>query len=155
MTEKEALAARITDLENELRLLRLQQQKYEEAKDERSEENDPPRSLPLELDEYIRYGRQMILPQIGLPGQLALKRSSVLVIGSGGLGCPVLLYLAAAGVGIQSSVQTFDAGKIGIADHDRVDLSNLHRQILHKASSVGHKKTQSAEIALKEFSSLL
>ncbi|KAG0654606.1 Urmylation protein [Rhodotorula mucilaginosa] len=92
------------------------------------------RDWPLDLREYMRYGRQMILPQIG---QLKLKHAHVLVVGAGGLGCPVLLYLAAAGV-----------GQITIMDHDTVELSNLHRQVLHTEDRVGMSKAESAKQAL-------
>ncbi|KAH7341869.1 hypothetical protein B0J17DRAFT_567982 [Rhizoctonia solani] len=91
----------------------------------------------LRLDEYIRYGRQMILPGFGLPSQLALRNSSILVLGAGGLGCPALMYLAAAGV-----------GKITIVDHDSVEVSNLHRQVLHGIDMVGKPKVESARQAL-------
>ncbi|GAA5914514.1 hypothetical protein JCM8208_005376 [Rhodotorula glutinis] len=98
--------------------------------------------LPLSLREYKRYGRQMMLSQVGLPGQLKLKRARVLVVGAGGLGCPVLLYLAAAGV-----------GDITILDHDTVELSNLHRQVLHTEVRVGMSKAHSARLALQALNS--
>ncbi|KAK4689810.1 hypothetical protein P7C73_g288, partial [Tremellales sp. Uapishka_1] len=101
-----------------------------------SSQTAPARSLTLE--EYERYGRQMIMPGFGLPGQLRLKHVRVAVIGAGGLGCPVLQYLAGAGV-----------GTIGIFDHDDVGLSNLHRQILHTTDRVGMKKVDSACISLR------
>ncbi len=84
-------------------------------------------------DEVQRYARHIILPGIGGEGQRKLVQSSVLVIGAGGLGSPVALYLAAAGV-----------GKLGILDFDRVDLSNLQRQLLHETSDVGRPKVESA-----------
>ena len=86
-----------------------------------------------------RYSRHLLLSEIGLEGQQKLKDSSVLVVGAGGLGSPVLMYLASAGI-----------GKIGIADFDRVDESNLHRQIIHKSSSVGKLKSESARDTILE-----
>jgi adenylyltransferase/sulfurtransferase len=146
-TEDESLSRRILELENELEVLRYQ---LKEKSRNQVEHND---KLPLELEEYVRYGRQMILPQVGLPGQLALKRSSVLVVGAGGLGCPVLLYLVAAGVGIHPHLESSltAIGTVGIADTDRVDTSNLHRQILHRTNSVGELKVLSAQRALKQY----
>src|SRR5947208_3671593 len=84
-------------------------------------------------DELLRYSRQINLTQVGEEGQCRLKQARVLCIGAGGLGSPASLYLAAAGV-----------GTIGIIDQDTVDLSNLHRQILHGTSDVGREKTDSA-----------
>lgn len=87
----------------------------------------------LRDDERQRYGRHIIIPEIGEEGQARLKASSVLVVGTGGLGSPALLYLAAAGV-----------GRLGLVDADRVDLSNLQRQTLHATCDVGREKTRSA-----------
>ncbi len=86
-----------------------------------------------------RYQRQLILDGFGQPAQVKLANAKVLVIGAGGLGCPALLYLAAAGVGI-----------IGIADHDTIDLSNLHRQVLYGNADVGKSKTLVAQERLSE-----
>ncbi|MDR0407669.1 MAG: molybdopterin-synthase adenylyltransferase MoeB [Campylobacteraceae bacterium] len=88
-------------------------------------------------DEMTRYSRHIILPNVGVEGQKKLKKSKVLIIGSGALGSPVGLYLAAAGV-----------GNIGIVDFDKVDISNLQRQIIHKTKNVGKKKTISAKEAI-------
>lgn len=87
---------------------------------------------------FDRYQRQIILPQVGTRGQYALLQASVLVIGAGGLGCPVLQYLAAAGV-----------GTLGIADHDVVSLHNLHRQVLYTMQDVGKPKAATAAERLK------
>ena len=91
-----------------------------------------------EANRAARYHRQMILPEVGEAGQDRLRRAKVLVIGLGGLGSPVSLYLAAAGV-----------GTLGLADHDTVDLSNLHPQILHPTGAIGQMKTASAQEALE------
>ncbi|KAI0035506.1 hypothetical protein K488DRAFT_82949 [Vararia minispora EC-137] len=104
--------------------------------------DQPPRLA--HLDDYERYGRQMIIEPFGLQGQLRLQNASVLVVGAGGLGCPALQYLAAAGV-----------GKITIVDHDTVDLSNLQRQILHTEARIGTNKAESATIALRQLNSLI
>ncbi|MQA36682.1 molybdopterin-synthase adenylyltransferase MoeB [Rugamonas aquatica] len=95
--------------------------------------------LALDQSEMTRYSRHVLLPEIGLRGQQRLKAAKVLVIGAGGLGSPALLYLAAAGVGV-----------LGIADFDRVDVSNLQRQIIHRVSSVGEAKTVSAQRAIRD-----
>jgi sulfur-carrier protein adenylyltransferase/sulfurtransferase len=96
-----------------------------------------PQAPLLNDTQMERYGRQVILEEMGLEGQAKLLRSKVLVIGAGGLGSPVALYLAAAGV-----------GTLGIVDGDRVDLSNLHRQILHPTPALGQAKTESARRTL-------
>ncbi len=87
----------------------------------------------LSKDERLRYSRHLILPEVGSEGQLRLKGGKVLVIGAGGLGAPAILYLAAAGV-----------GTIGIADFDRVDLSNLQRQVIYTTADVGESKVRTA-----------
>jgi adenylyltransferase/sulfurtransferase len=93
------------------------------------------RELPaLTAQEYQRYSRHLILPEVGLEGQRKLKAARVLCVGAGGLGSPVALYLTAAGV-----------GTIGIVDFDAVDLSNLQRQVLHGTPDVGRSKLQSAK----------
>lgn len=97
-------------------------------------------NIEFNTDELSRYSRHFILPNVGMDGQKKLKQSRVLVIGAGGLGSPVALYLAAAGV-----------GTIGIVDHDAVELSNLQRQILHSSKSVGISKLESARTRLNEF----
>ena len=94
---------------------------------------------PLSDMERSRYARHLTLPEVGVEGQLRLKASRVLCIGAGGLGSPVMTYLAAAGV-----------GEIGVVDDDRVDFSNLPRQILHGTSDVGRLKTESAASRLAE-----
>jgi molybdopterin/thiamine biosynthesis adenylyltransferase/rhodanese-related sulfurtransferase len=93
----------------------------------------------LSDEERCRYARHLTLPEVGLEGQRRLRASRVLCIGAGGLGSPVMTYLAAAGV-----------GEIGIVDDDRVDFSNLQRQILHGTSDVGRLKTESAAGRLAE-----
>ncbi|HET7313830.1 molybdopterin-synthase adenylyltransferase MoeB [Salinisphaera sp.] len=91
----------------------------------------------LDAGERARYARQLTLPEIGDAGQTRLRDARVLVIGAGGLGSPAALYLAAAGV-----------GHLAIVDHDTVDRSNLHRQILHRDASVGQPKVRSAQATL-------
>ena len=92
-------------------------------------------ALPnLSREEILRYSRHLLIPEIGLEGQRRLKAAAVLVIGTGGLGSPVALYLAAAGV-----------GNIGLVDFDVVDVSNLQRQVIHGTSSLGELKVESAQ----------
>lgn len=95
--------------------------------------------IQLTKEEYERYSRHLILPEVGLEGQKRLKAASVLCIGTGGLGSPLLLYLAAAGV-----------GRIGIVDFDIVDHSNLQRQVIHGTSWVGKPKIESAKNRILE-----
>jgi molybdopterin/thiamine biosynthesis adenylyltransferase len=93
---------------------------------------------PLSSEEVQRYARHIILPEIGGTGQQALKAARVLVIGAGGLGAPVLQYLAAAGV-----------GTLGIVDDDTVSLSNLQRQVIHGTPDIGNLKADSAADAIR------
>ncbi len=93
----------------------------------------------LSNEELARYSRHLILPQVGEEGQLRLKRARVLVVGAGGLGSPVAMYLAAAGI-----------GTIGIVDFDEVDVTNLHRQIMHGSADVGRPKIESAVARLRD-----
>ena len=95
--------------------------------------------MPFTPQEADRYQRQTMLNELGEAGQERLRNSSILCIGSGGLGSPALLYLAAAGI-----------GRIGIIDPDSVDLSNLHRQILHDTDRVGTSKMESAKARLHQ-----
>jgi molybdopterin/thiamine biosynthesis adenylyltransferase/rhodanese-related sulfurtransferase len=94
--------------------------------------------VELNREEFLRYGRHLIIPEVGLEGQRKLKSASVLIIGAGGLGSPLAFYLTAAGV-----------GRIGIVDFDVVDLSNLQRQILHTTKDVGRSKLESAREKLE------
>lgn len=100
----------------------------------------PVETLPeLTREELVRYDRHLILPQVGVEGQRKLKAASVLLIGAGGLGSPLALYLAAAGV-----------GRIGIVDFDVVDESNLQRQVLHGTKDIGRSKLESARDRLHD-----
>lgn len=89
--------------------------------------------MPLSFDEELRYSRHLVLPGVGVGGQERLKRARVLLVGAGGLGSPVALYLAAAGV-----------GTLGIIDGDVVDITNLQRQVLHRTADAGRAKVDSA-----------
>ena len=93
--------------------------------------------MELNEEQFQRYARHLILDEVGEEGQVRLLQSRVLVVGAGGLGSPLLLYLAAAGV-----------GTIGITDPDRVDLTNLQRQIVHATERIGALKVESAREAL-------
>ena len=88
-------------------------------------------------DQLLRYSRHILLPEIGIQGQEALIRSHVLIVGAGGLGSPAAMYLASSGV-----------GKLTICDNDRVDLTNLQRQIIHSTEDIGAPKTHSAKKTL-------
>src|SRR6187397_3105385 len=94
--------------------------------------------MQLNNDEIRRYSRHLILPEVGLAGQKKICSTSVLCIGAGGLGSPIAMYLAAAGI-----------GKLGIVDFDTVDFSNLQRQIIHSTEDVGRLKSESARETIK------
>ncbi|MFV8376317.1 HesA/MoeB/ThiF family protein [Flavobacterium sp. LB1P62] len=96
------------------------------------------------IQDFLRYNRQMLLPEIGDSGQEKLKKARVLVIGAGGLGCPILQYIATAGV-----------GTIGIVDFDTIELHNLHRQILYTEKHVGQSKAITAKSVLETLNPLI
>jgi molybdopterin/thiamine biosynthesis adenylyltransferase len=93
----------------------------------------------LSRDEILRYSRHLLIPEVGLEGQKKLLAASALIVGTGGLGSPVALYLTAAGV-----------GRIGLVDYDTVDASNLQRQIIHGTGRVGELKVESARERLHD-----
>src|SRR5215470_796962 len=103
-----------------------------------------PDTATLSKDEILRYSRHLIMPEVGMEGQQKLKAARVLCIGAGGLGSPLVLYLAAAGV-----------GTLGIVDFDVVDYTNLQRQIIHSTADVGRKKLDSAAEKLQGINPLL
>src|SRR3954468_18118391 len=115
-------------------------------------QEEQPVSLPplvepaadLSIDEVRRYSRHLIIPDVGMDGQKRLKNAKVLAVGAGGLGSPVLMYLAAAGV-----------GTLGIVEFDVVDESNLQRQIIHGQSDVGRSKAESARDSVTEINPLI
>ena len=96
------------------------------------------------IQEFLRYNRQTILPEIGDEGQSKLKNAKVLVIGAGGLGCPILQYIATAGV-----------GTIGIVDFDKIEIHNLHRQILYTENEIGNSKAVTAKSVLEKLNPLI
>src|SRR5215203_3423497 len=98
----------------------------------------------LSRDEILRYSRHLLIPEVGLDGQRKLKNSSVLIVGTGGLGSPLALYLAAAGI-----------GRIGLVDYDVVDETNLQRQVIHFTSDVGKSKLDSAAAKLSDINPYL
>ena len=100
--------------------------------------------VTLAADEVQRYKRHLVLRDVGAPGQQKLKAARVLVVGAGGLGSPVLMYLAAAGV-----------GTIGVIDDDRVAIDNLQRQIAHREADVGRLKVESARDAVARINPLV
>ncbi|KAL9609637.1 MAG: hypothetical protein Q9167_005614 [Letrouitia subvulpina] len=157
----QSLRAQVKSTENQLNQLKRQLEQAEQrkakenAKDEEQQSpaipfpHSPSRAngnwpWPLQPDEYKRYGRHMILQEIGLQGQLQLKQSSVLIVGVGGLGCPAAAYIAGAGI-----------GTLGLADGDAVEISNLHRQILHSSSTVRKPKVHSAIERLRQLNPCL
>lgn len=96
------------------------------------------------IQDFLRYNRQMMLPEIGDSGQEKLKKAKILVIGAGGLGCPILQYIATAGI-----------GTIGIVDFDTIELHNLHRQILYTEEHVGQSKAITAKSVLEILNPLI
>ncbi|KAI0876315.1 adenylyltransferase [Hypoxylon argillaceum] len=135
------LKAQISKTEEELQRLKTQLAELEalppassaaEPQDQSVPATSQDWKWPLKEEEYTRYGRQLVLPSVGIAGQLRLKSAAVLVVGAGGLGCPAAAYLAGAGV-----------GTLGVADGDTVEASNLHRQIAHSTARVGDKKVDS------------
>jgi molybdopterin/thiamine biosynthesis adenylyltransferase len=96
------------------------------------------------IQDFLRYNRQTMLPEIGDAGQEKLKKATVLVIGAGGLGCPILQYIATAGV-----------GTIGIVDFDKIEIHNLHRQILYTENQVGQAKASTAKSVLENLNPLI
>src|SRR6266704_773527 len=103
-----------------------------------------PEAVTLNNDEILRYSRHLIMPEVGMAGQLKIKAAKVLCIGAGGLGSPLALYLGAAGV-----------GTLGMVDFDVVDYTNLQRQIIHSTADVGRKTLDSAADKLKAINPFL
>ena len=145
MTDIEKLVSQLREKDQEIQRLRALLSQRTDCADSRKRGDDDflgqtseivERDGKLCKDETARYSRQLILPELGVKGQLALRRTSVLIVGCGGLGCPAAIYLAGAGV-----------GRIGLLDHDIVELNNLHRQILHGEGSAEVKVPKAVSAA--------
>lgn len=161
-TNKETNKRKMEDLENlksEIERLRRENLSLRNKVKEYEEQSSSFKELPgveenhnlayqkyvshhLNADDLERYGRQLILNEIGVKGQEKILNSKVLIVGAGGLGCPVSLYLAGAGV-----------QKLGIVDYDVVEKSNLHRQVLHTEQRIGMSKAESIKLAILKFNS--
>ncbi|KAI3997072.1 hypothetical protein MKX01_032723 [Papaver californicum] len=149
--ELEKLKAEKKDIENRISILEAQLNNDIAPKE--SDSSSCPNSLlnvdsnsehGLSADMIYRYSRHLLLPNFGVQGQSNLLKSSILVIGAGGLGSPALLYLAACGI-----------GRLGIVDHDVVELNNLHRQIIHAEAYIGQSKVKSAAAACRAINSTI
>ncbi|KAJ9558168.1 hypothetical protein OSB04_012782 [Centaurea solstitialis] len=130
------IEARISVLEAQLQQIQSNQKPSSDCSSEFGHDLTP--------DMIYRYSRQLLLPSFGVQGQSNLLKSSILVIGAGGLGSPALLYLAACGV-----------GRLGMVDHDVVELNNLHRQIIHGEAYIGRSKVESAAAACRSINSTI
>ncbi|KAM7250905.1 hypothetical protein ACFE04_022788 [Oxalis oulophora] len=142
--ELETLKSTKTEIDNRISLL---ESKLRELNDANDSSSCPSISAVnfghgLSSDMIYRYSRHLMLPSFGVQAQSKLLKSSILVVGAGGLGSPALLYLAACGV-----------GRLGIVDHDFVELNNMHRQIIHTEAYIGHPKVKSAAAACRAVNS--
>ncbi|OLN93210.1 Adenylyltransferase and sulfurtransferase uba4 [Colletotrichum chlorophyti] len=138
MGKIEDLRRKVAEAAVELQKLKDELAVAEKEAQEAREAPKEPWRWPLQPDEYERYGRQLIIPNVGIIGQLRLRDSKILIIGAGGLGCPAAAYIAGAG-----------AGTVGLVDGDVVEVSNLHRQVAHATDRVGLPKVESAIAYLK------
>uniref|UniRef100_A0A0K8S6F3 Adenylyltransferase and sulfurtransferase MOCS3 homolog n=1 Tax=Lygus hesperus TaxID=30085 RepID=A0A0K8S6F3_LYGHE len=147
MSKSSSMNSKISELHREISNLKKQlEDKENELRDLQSSLHTTDRDTEegLTRDDIMRYSRQMIVPSIGVSGQNKLKGGAVLIIGCGGLGCPAAQYLAGCGI-----------GRLGLVDYDVVELSNLHRQLLHSESTIGIPKVTSLAEALHRINSTL
>ena len=100
--------------------------------------------MAIKFNEFKRFEKQIILKKVGIAGQVKIKKAKVLIIGLGGLGCPLLSYLASSGI-----------SNIGIVDHDKIELGNLNRQILFDTSDLGKYKVNQAKLKIKNLKKIL
>ncbi|KAG9137296.1 hypothetical protein Leryth_014932 [Lithospermum erythrorhizon] len=149
MTEIETLKSTKSQIETRISLLESQLHHLQNISTSDKLNNNNCNNNPqvnfqngLTTDQIYRYSRHLLLPSFGVQAQAKLLKSSILVIGAGGLGSPALLYLAACG-----------AGKIGIVDHDVVEMNNLQRQIIHSEAYIGRPKVESAAAACRAINS--
>ncbi|XP_073668560.1 adenylyltransferase and sulfurtransferase MOCS3 [Paramisgurnus dabryanus] len=146
-----SLKTKLLDKEREIADLKKKLDQMEKGNSISTELQEKVTDLPplkstttLNNDDIMRYSRQLLLPQLGVKGQVSLSNKSVLVVGCGGLGCPLAQYLAAAGI-----------GRLGLLDYDLVDMSNLHRQVLHTELTLGQPKALSAAQAISRLNSVV
>nr|XP_020464219.1 adenylyltransferase and sulfurtransferase MOCS3 [Monopterus albus] len=132
----------IADLKNKLAQLEKSHTSTLELRDRVTPLTPLKAKASLSNEDIMRYSRQLILPELGVQGQLNISKTSVLIVGCGGLGCPLAQYLAAAGI-----------GHLGLLDYDEVELSNLHRQVLHGEDNLGQAKALSAACAVRRLNS--